>query len=430
MQRLRREAVVRILHLVSYSIFSGPVPPTLGLALAQRRAGHTVWLACDTKRGNFDGFEEPAVPRLASFELAPPVRLTLSTKSTPLEVGRDLVALRRFVRRAAIDVVHAHMSHDHLLALTALPTEGPAQVRTYHAARSLARRRGQALVNRRADACITRCGAHRRLLVESFALPEERVRVVPSGVDTEALASLPALRAAARVRFNLPAEAFVVAHVAFLGRRGQEELCEAVARMASRPTLLFVGRGEAEADLRALVARLGLSDTVRFAGYLQGPELALAYGAADAAFVAQAGNDAAGRAALEAMAAGLPLVAVATEALAELCTDERGYPVANRHPDTIAEGLARLLADVEGRRTRGLAARALVTSERTFEREATATLAVYEEALARRQEKAGRRRAWRAQRAPALAGARALLFKAAVMAALALAAAILFFLLA
>ena len=53
---------MRILHLVSYSLFSGPVPSTLGLALAQREAGHEVWLGHDTKRGRINDFEESADP--------------------------------------------------------------------------------------------------------------------------------------------------------------------------------------------------------------------------------------------------------------------------------------------------------------------------------------------------------------------------------
>ncbi|MCK5688216.1 glycosyl transferase family 1, partial [Myxococcota bacterium] len=55
---------LRIAHLVSYPIYSGPLPPTLGLAKAQRELGHQVYLAYDTKRGAFNEYEEAAEPWL------------------------------------------------------------------------------------------------------------------------------------------------------------------------------------------------------------------------------------------------------------------------------------------------------------------------------------------------------------------------------
>src|SRR6185437_333348 len=120
---------MRILHLVSYPLFSGPVPTTLGLALAQRDLGHTVWLAYDTRRGNFDGFEEAAEPHIKPHNLAPPISMTLSAKASPMQQWRDAKALRRWLRAGEVDVVHAHLSHDHaLMALARAPH--PARVRT------------------------------------------------------------------------------------------------------------------------------------------------------------------------------------------------------------------------------------------------------------------------------------------------------------
>ncbi len=51
---------MRILHLVAYSLWSGPMPAVAGLAKAQRRLGHDVSLWYDTKRGIMQGYEEEA----------------------------------------------------------------------------------------------------------------------------------------------------------------------------------------------------------------------------------------------------------------------------------------------------------------------------------------------------------------------------------
>jgi glycosyltransferase involved in cell wall biosynthesis len=370
---------VRILHLVAYPLYSGPLPQTLGLALAQRRLGHRVWLAFDRKRGAFNQFEEAAAPHLEGTGLDPPARLTLSTKSSPLEYLRDLTALRKLVRSGEVDVVHVHLSHDHGLASLAGPGRA-ARVRTFHADRSLVRRFGQALLNRRADAWIVRCAEHRRLLLERFAVSEERTRVIPGSIDAERF--VPAdddARAAARRRFEIPEDVPVLGQVALIAGRGQEELVDAVASLGdAAPFLLFVGRGEREEAVRARVQAAGLDERVRFSGYLEGDELLGAYAAMDAAFVAQPGNDASARAALEAMASGVPVLAVQTGALAELVDADHGFPVAARTPSDIAATVRAWLDDRKGAAERAARARERVLAERTVEHEAEQTLALYQ----------------------------------------------------
>jgi glycosyltransferase involved in cell wall biosynthesis len=382
--RVEYGAAVRIVHLISYPLYSGPVPPTVGLAAAQRQQGHQVWLAVDAKRGAFNEFEEAAVPRVKPLGLEPPAGLTLSTKSTPLEVLRDLSTLRRSLTGGGVDVVHAHMSHDHCLAALVLPRRGAAVlVRTVHAERSLAPRLGQGWLNRRAHGWITRCDEHRARLVRGFRVPSEQVAVIPGSIDADTFVpASPAQRAAARSRFALPAGAPVIAHVALIADRGQAQLVRAVARLGdAAPYVLFVGRGEGENGLRQLVSSLGLQHRVRFAGYLQGPHLLDGYAAADAAFVAQPGNDASTRAALEGLAAGLPVVAVQRGAIAELVDSGVGYRVPAAEPAAIATAIAEWLADREQGRRRGLAGRRRMLAERSFSQEARKTLAWYERAV-------------------------------------------------
>lgn len=376
---------LRIFHLVSYPLYSGPLPPTVGLAVAQRELGHTVWLAFDTKRGDFDGYEEAAAERVAAAELHSPLALTLSTKSSPLELWRDARALRAYLRAGHVDVLHVHMSHDHTLAaMVGSAAPRVARVRTVHAARSLEPRLGQRWLTRQAQAWIVRSEAHRARLLSEVHVPAERVALIPAGIDARAFHPASAEeRAAGRARFGVPAAAPLLGHVALLAGRGQEELLAAVRELA-RPELhvLFVGRGEHEAPLRDMAWAMGLGERVHFAGYLKGAELLGAYAAMDAAFLAQAGNDASARAALEAMACGLPVLAVRQDALAELVTPALGYPIARRSGAVIAEALGSWLADLGEGRRRGDVAREAVLRERSFTLEAQRTVALYERALA------------------------------------------------
>lgn len=374
---------MRILHLVSYSLFSGPLPPTLALALAQRRAGHSVWVAIDTRRGGTNGYEEAGLPHVREADLVPLWPFTLSTHASLRQLWQDAATLRGVWCRGDIDVVHAHMSHDHALMAFAGrgkdPVNAPLRVRTVHAPRSLTARLGQAWLMRRADGWIARCARHKDTLVHAFGLPTARVAVIPGAVDAARFApATAAARAMARQRWEIPADATVLGHVALMAGRGQEELLEVVHRLGTvAPHVLFVGRGERETALKARVAALHLGHRVHFAGYVEGEALPQAYAAMDAAFVAQAGNDASARAALEAMAAGLPVLAVQDAALGELVTDDVGYPIVRRTLTDMGAAMDAWMADLGGGLRRGAKARAKVIAERDSDSEAAATLAAY-----------------------------------------------------
>ena len=115
------------------------MPSVYGLASAQRALGHEVSLWYDTKRGSMGGVEEPAQP-IVDLTLEQP--LTLSAKSTPIEWIRDCGVFSRYVREERPDLIHVHLSHDHVLAKTVLrfSTQRPPPIRTVHARRSLAKR--------------------------------------------------------------------------------------------------------------------------------------------------------------------------------------------------------------------------------------------------------------------------------------------------
>ncbi|MEE8410024.1 MAG: glycosyltransferase family 4 protein [Myxococcota bacterium] len=375
---------MRILHLCSYPLYSGPLPPTLGLAMAQRALGHTVWLAYDVKRGAFNAYEEAATPWLVDKGLEPPVALTLSAKSTPIEYARDLGRLRGFMTRREVDVVHAHLSHDHgLLALAGNGHGAVTRVRTFHAARSLVRRFGQRWLTRRADGWILRAEEHRERLIASFGTPRELTCVVPGSIDADRFTPPAAgAREKARRRLGVPLDAHVLGHVALITDRGQFELVEAVKQMGDdAPHVLFIGRGENEDALRRTITEAGVGERTHMPGYQRGDMLLDTYAALDAAFVAQPGNDASARAALEAMACGLPVLAIRAGPLAELVDEDVGYPFAERAPESIGNALRTWMSSDDVGRSRGKAGRARVRAERTVAREAERTIAFYEDVM-------------------------------------------------
>ena len=287
---------MRILHLLASPFWSGPAELVALLALAQRELGHEVSVAVDRKRAEVAA-EEPVVPRLQALGLLDEGGLELSVKSTPWAMGRDAVRLRG----RKVDVVHAHFSHDHLLARLGLPP-GATLVRSLHAARSLRRSLP------RADAYTTPSS---ELLMRLVRLRAPSAMVLPPLV---APGFAPPLDVAALRRELALPEGPVIGMVStFQPSRRHDVGIDAFSRVRERSPgarLVLVGDGELERELRARVAALGLSGAVTFAGYRRGEEFVRWLQALDEVWVLGLGNDFSGRAAAQARACGVRVVAV------------------------------------------------------------------------------------------------------------------------
>lgn len=143
----------------------------------------------------------------------------------------------------------------------------------------------------------------------------------------------------------------------FVGRVAHEKnigfLLDVVALARESITdllLLITGEGPALPQLRRQVAERRLQDNVRFVGYLdRKQELPSCYAAADA-FVFASRTETQGLVLLEAMAAGLPVVALAKMGTVDILGPGRGALVPDDNPSLFALALTRLLGDGELRR--------------------------------------------------------------------------------
>jgi phosphatidylinositol alpha-1,6-mannosyltransferase len=171
--------------------------------------------------------------------------------------------------------------------------------------------------------------------------------------------------------------------------RGHDALLEAATRLRARvPRLrvLLVGRGEGRAAIERRVRDLGLENAVAFTGY-RDEDLPHVLAAMDGFVLLGGGSEETGRAVLEAMAAGRPVVAAPFGAMPETVVDgETGWLV-DGAPDALAgaaaERIGGLLADPARARAMGAAGRARVTALFTPERRAGAGEEVYARILAR-----------------------------------------------
>ena len=177
------------------------------------------------------------------------------------------------------------------------------------------------LVYRRADRIIALSEASANLLCSHYAVPPERVRVVPGSVDLASFSTRYS-KAEARLVLGWPVDRPILLAVRRLAaRKGLERLIAALERLVRRqPDLLLciVGRGAMERQLHRQVAEAGLQRHVLFLGFVPEGILPLAYRAADINVVPTAALEGFGLIAAEALAAGTPSMVTPVGGLPEV----------------------------------------------------------------------------------------------------------------
>jgi glycosyltransferase involved in cell wall biosynthesis len=200
-----------------------------------------------------------------------------------------------------------------------------------------------------------------------------RIEVVSTALlDLEAIARVPAS----------PREPFGdTPLVVCAGRMGHEKsmgvVVEAFAiARARRPAhLVMVGGGPALAELQSFTARLGVAAHVTFTGELP-HEAAIGWMKAADVFAFASQTETQGLVVAEAMACGVPVVAVGAAGVAEGVAHGRTGLLTDPDPTSLAEAIDRLLGDGDQRRSLGEAA-GLAAQEYSADTIAERTLEVY-----------------------------------------------------
>ncbi|GAA3763398.1 glycosyltransferase family 4 protein [Plantactinospora mayteni] len=383
-------------------ILSWEYPPVLvgglgrhvhALATALATAGHQVTVV--TRHG--EGAPVEAYVDGVHVLRAPedPVGFPLATPSLLAWTMAFNHTLTRTALRAArtgdYDVIHAH---DWLVAHTAINLADHLDiplVTTIHATEA-GRHQGwlpdemnrtihsvEHWLGHESHRVITCSGYMRDQVNALFGLPAGHVEVVPNGVDDRAWSAQPRAVAAARKRY-----AGAGPLVGFAGRlvyeKGVQHLVHAVPRLRERHPevrVVIAGDGPYKQELQDQARRLGLEQSVRFAGFMTERQLPAVLAATDATVVPSL-YEPFGMVALEAAAAGAPLAVAATGGLAEIVEPGvTGVTFPHSDPDALAGAVDSLLGDEVFARRVARTARTMVTERYGWTSIAARTAAVY-----------------------------------------------------
>lgn len=294
---------MKILQVCSVTTFGGGERHLADLSRALSDLGHEVFAA--SVSGSPLGDELSFVPHERTLAL------------NPRNYVKNVTSLARFVRSHEIEIVHAHAARDyHLAALAVRLASRSRLVLTRHALFPLRR------INKPLLKDVARVIAVSQAVAESVrssgVIEASKISVVHNGIDVDRFE-----RTVASAHDG-PVLVGTVGHLAPI--KGHDVFLRAAALVsARRPEVRFVVIGEDKSpqmsyrqSLETLRAELGLSEIVSMSGWQDDIRAALS---SFTLFISAARSEPFGLAIVEAMAAGLPVIATASEGALEIIED-------------------------------------------------------------------------------------------------------------
>lgn len=310
--------------------------------------------------------------------------IVLRHLSVPINPVRDLLALREIyavLTDLRPDLLALHSSKAGILGRLAGRSLGIPGILTAHGwsftpgippLQAAAYRQIERLVGLFTSKIITVSDFDRRLALEASITTEDRIVAVHNGIPDV----VPSLRADPG---RTPARLVMVAR--FGAQKDHPTLLRAMAGLLNHSWELdLIGEGPLMGEMRSLASTLGLDGRVRFLGQRTDVETLLSQAQISLLVSNWEGLP---LSILEAMRAGLPVVATSTAGVGEsVHEDETGYLVPRGNVETLRDRINRLLSDPGLRLRFGARGRAYYEKDFTLNGFVEKTLAVYREVLA------------------------------------------------
>ena len=345
---------MKIVHAIARLNVGGAALSVVELAAEQRRRGHDVLVVAGTIPPGEASMEHVAV------ELDVPY-LRLAALTRELSPRDDLAAvssLRRLLRTRRPDVLHTHTSKAGTTGRVAALLAGRAPrgvVHTFHGHVLSGyfdprRERVFRLIERglahATDRIVAVSEQVRDDLVRFRIAPPEKISVVQYGFDLGArVGDAAAHRAEKRKEAGVDGDTFVVG---WAGRLAEiKRPLDLVRTIAEIPDarLVIAGDGDLRPAVESLAVELGVADRIEILGYVE--DMGAWYGAFDA-FLLTSANEGAPVVAIEALAAGIPVVATDAGGTRNVVDDgETGYLAPIGSVNLLASRLSQLRDDPE-----------------------------------------------------------------------------------
>ena len=208
-----------------------------------------------------------------------------------------------------------------------------------------------------------------RFLKDERGVPEDRIQVIPYGVDLTKYTTEKSTRMRKELGFS-PKETIVGVVARLEPQKGHVYLIEAAQKiidMFPRVKFVFIGKGGLREELEEKIRKAGLSEHFVFLGFRE--DVSMVLRAVDI-FALPSLFEGLPNVVLEAMAAGKPVVASAVDGSVEAVVEgETGFLSPPKDTDALAQALLRLLKDPDLARQMGLNGRKRVENHFALEQQ-------------------------------------------------------------
>jgi glycogen synthase len=217
-----------------------------------------------------------------------------------------------------------------------------------------------------------------------YNVPDEKIWVIPNGIDPTKYRVPPRDKPAVRARYGVSSGDYLVLFVGRLThQKGCEYLIRAIPSVAKyhNAKLVIAGDGYMRGELEHFASQTGEGWRVRFTGFVSDREAVELMLSSDVLVIPSI-YEPFGVVALEGMAAGLPVVASEVDGLAEIVIHEKtGILVRPRDSSSISWGISRVLSDPSNAQRIAENAKRELQERYTWDAVAALTLKSYEKAL-------------------------------------------------
>ncbi len=217
-----------------------------------------------------------------------------------------------------------------------------------------------------------------------YQVPDEKIWVIPNGINPRKYADAHPNLAEVRAKYGVATSDRLVL---FVGRLTHQKGCEFLVRAIPSVSkfhnsrLIVVGDGYMRGELEREANRTGERWRIQFTGFLPDSEVADLMLSSDLMAIPSI-YEPFGVVALEAMLAGIPVVASDVDGLAEIVKhEENGILVYPRDPSSISWGISRIISDPQNSRRLVENAKRDVQEKYTWDAVAKLTLEAYRKIL-------------------------------------------------
>jgi glycosyltransferase involved in cell wall biosynthesis len=382
---------MRVLQVVEATVF-GVRTHVQTLVTGLHRRCYQTFVACPPRRRASFGNEQ--FVRYLTEAGVPVLPVAMQRAINPIADGLALMELTNIIRRGQYDLVHTHSSKAGILGRVAariaghvpviysphglffLGDHGPVKRRIYCGAEQAA--------GRLCDRIIASSPSERDVVLANRLIAPDKVVCIQHGIPIPTLPSS-SDRTAQRAALGLPADVPVIGTLARMVAQKNPLLfvdaAASVAKSYPQARFMWCGDGELRAAAEARAHKHGIAAQCHFIGYREDAQAILP--ALDL-FWLTSDYEGLPYAVMEAMAAGLPVVATDVVGSHDLLDGAVGVLIPPRNPHALAQATVALLSDPARAQALGQAGRARILERFTVDRMLDQIIQLYETLITER----------------------------------------------